>query len=157
MPLDILTIRDALVSHAMTLGVFDTVNAHQPDAIPGQGLHCAFEFDRMSPARSSGLSSTSMTVVFTASAYASLTQEPADDIDALVVGAADVLLAAYVGDFTLGGLVRMVDVRGSEQGGGGSGAGLVARGGYARVADQDVRVVVITVPLIVNDIYPEAP
>lgn len=156
MALGIRTIRDALVSHALTLGRFDAVNAAAPEAIPGTGVYCAFEFDRLTPARSSGLSSTSMIVAFAASIFASLNQEPADDIDALVVEAADALIAEYVGDFTLGGLVRCVDVRGSEAAGGGGG-GLTARGGYARVGDVNTRVVTVNVPMVVNDLYDEAP
>lgn len=157
MALDIRNIRDGLVSHAMALGQFDSVNAHAPDALPGTGVHAAVEFDRLVPARSSGLASTSAVLVFTVSVYASLNQEPADDVDTQVVDATDALLAAYVGDFTLGGLVRMVDVRGATQAGGSTGAGLTARAGYARVAEVEVRVVTITVPLVVNDLYDEVP
>ena len=60
----------ALSSHAQTLGVFDTVNEHEPMNAPRNGLTCAFWFVRLAPfPAGSGLSSTSGLVVFTARIY----------------------------------------------------------------------------------------
>lgn len=152
MALDIRTIRDRLVSHAMALGRFETVVAHAPDAIPLTGVHAAVEFDRIAPARrSSGLNVTSVVMTFGVTVYASIDQEPADDIDTAIVEAADALLAAYVAGFTLGGAVRNVDVRG-EQGG----EGLTAVGDYVAVGGVNARVIMIGVPLVVNGVWSEA-
>ncbi|MCK9929429.1 hypothetical protein MXD62_19970 [Frankia sp. Mgl5] len=157
MALGIRQIRDALISHLMVLGVFDTVSARAPDALPGTGVHGLVAFNRMVPARSSGLDATSMVPIFTVFVLVPLEQEPADDIDIVLLEATDPILASLIGDFTLGGLVRMVDVRGSEQSGGGTGAGLTVQTGHMTFPDQRYRFAEITVPLIVNDIYPEAP
>jgi hypothetical protein len=143
--LDFRTIRNTLISHALASGQFDSVNAHPPDAVPGTGVHAIVEFASMRRA-SSGLASTSMRVVLTVSVYLSVEQEPADDIDPRAVDAADALYAAYIGDFELGGNVRNIDV-----------TELAADAGYARVGGVELRAVVIAVPVVVNDVYAEAP
>jgi len=61
------------------------------------------------------------------------------------------MFGAYCGDFTLGGLVRQVDIRGAH------GAGLSARAGYLEQDSAVFRVFTISVPLIVNDLWKEAP
>lgn len=157
MALGVRQLRDALISHMQALGVFDTVSARPPDSLPGTGVHGLVALDRIIPARSSGLASTSLVVIFAVFVLVPVEQEPADDIDVVLVDATDTVMAALVGDFTLGGLVRQVDVRGSEQAGGGSGAGLTVRTGHMAFPDQRFRFAEITVPLVVNDIYTEAP
>lgn len=149
MALDFRTIRGALIDHALTSGLLDSVNAHAPDVIPGTGVHATVEFVRMKPA-ASGLASTSLLIVFAVSVYLNIEQEPADDIDPRAVDVADALFAAYIGDFELGGNVRCIDVRGSE------GTELTADAGYVDLGEVKARAIVITVPIIVNDVYVEA-
>lgn len=143
-------IRDVLVSHAMSLGVFDRVGAHEPKNAPGHGLTCAFLLERVDSARS-GLASTSARLVFSARIYSSAFQEPMDDIDAYLVDAVDALFAAYIGDFELGSNARNIDIFGSH------GISLFAQAGYADQDGRLYRIVTINIPVIVNDCWDEAP
>lgn len=148
----LIAIQDALVSHAQALGVFDTVVDHAPATVPGAGIWCIWEVTTPFARASSGLASTSAVATWAATILAPLTTEPGGDIERDVLRATDALLRSLIGDFELGGLVRYVDVRGSE------GTPLRAEAGYATVNGQTrVRVVVVTVPLIVNDLYDEVP
>jgi hypothetical protein len=62
----------------------------------------------------------------------------------------DALFTAYIGDFTLGGLVRNVDVRGAD------GAPLDGQAGYLKQDEVLYRVFTITLPVVVNDAWDEA-
>jgi hypothetical protein len=149
MTLDISTILDRAVSHAMALGVFESVNTHEPKNSPGNGLTCAVWASTVEPAMTSGLDSTSVVVTLNVRLYTSMLTQPPDIIDPNLVSALDVLMAAYVGDFTLGGAVRQVDVRGAE------GAKLAARAGYLDIDRKLYRVITINLPMIVNDLWEE--
>lgn len=150
MSLNTISIRDAVVTHAMSIGVLDQVNQHAPKNPPGTGLSCAITGDRIGGIRSSGLASLSARLVLRVELFASMQMEPADDIDKVMFNAIDLLFAAYCGDFTLGGLVRKVDLIGSE------GAGLDAVLGYVTVDGIEYRHAAITLPLIINDVWTEA-
>lgn len=149
MALDILGILDAVVSHALSLGRFEAVNGHEPKNAPGLGLTAAVWADRVDTVRSSGLDSTSVRLLLNVRLYTGAEQEPADAIDPNLMTALDALMRAYVGDFTLGGLVREVDVRGTH------GIGLEARAGYLQQDAALLRVMTIALPVIVNDLWDE--
>lgn len=155
--MDVQGIIDAAVSHALSLGVFDRVNAHEPKHAPGLGMTAAVWVDRVEPvARASGLAATSAKLQLMVRVYTSANTEPADAIDPDVIKAVDLLMAAYTGDFTLGGLVMEVDLLGIH------GTPLTAQAGYLRfgrsdVADGVLRVVTITVPCIVADAWTQSP
>lgn len=144
-------ILDAVVTHAMSLGKFEQVNQHEPKNAPGNGLTCAIWADRIGGIRSSGLSSLSARVTFSVRVFQSMQAEPANDIDVVMLDAVDALAGAYAADFTLGDLVRQVDLIGSD------GPGLDAVFGYVTVDGIEFRVATITLPLIVNDLWTEAP
>lgn len=149
MSLDTTGILNALVSHALSLGVFERVNTHEPKNAPGHGLTAAAWVDSIAPmAIVSGLAATSARIVFNVRVYGSAEQEPADMIDPNMVGAIDQLMNAYSGDFTLGGLVRNVDLLGQ-----GGGPGLSALAGYLQQDGRLYRVMTLTVPVIVNDVW----
>jgi hypothetical protein len=145
------SIQDGLVSHSQALGVFDTVEDHAPATVPGAGIWCIWEVTVPFAHASSGLASTSAVLTWVATILAPLTTEPGGDIERDVLRAADALIRSLIGDFDLGGLVRYVDVRGSE------GTPLRADAGYASVNGVRLRVVTVVVPLIVNDLYDETP
>lgn len=140
-------IRDAVVSHAQALGVLDTVNTHKPDNAPGHGVHAAVFVDRVRPVTTSGLSSTSVLVSLTVLLLAHAGTEPADDVDAVLLDALDPLWTAYHGDFTLGGLVRQVDIFGAH------GIALEAPFGWIDIGDTTYRAIQVTLPLVVNDTW----
>lgn len=149
MSLPIEDITDRTVSHAMGLGLFERVNEHEPKNAPGHGLSCAIWADRIAFIRSSGLASGSARLVFNIRFYSNINQAPDDAIDPTMLNAVDRLFAAYAGDFTLGGLVRQVDLLGAH------GVPLEAVAGYLLVEGGEYRVMTIVLPLIVNDLWTE--
>ena len=151
MSLDTPGLFTALSSHAMTLGLFDRVNNHEPHNAPGNGLTCAFWWMRLAPALSSGLSSTSGVVTFMARIFKPA-PIPQDENDLEVLTATDALIAAYSGDFTLGDRVRQADLLGQ------TGQPLSAQAGWLTVDENTkYRTSDITIPLIVNDLFTQAP
>ncbi|MFI1889817.1 hypothetical protein [Streptomyces jumonjinensis] len=151
MALDITGILDKVVSHAAGVGYFEQVNGHEPASAPGYGLTAAVWSERVTPVRSSGLASLSTLLVFSVRIYTSAHQEPMDAIDPRMVEAVDALCREYAGDFTLGGLVRHVDLLGA------AGQPLDVRAGYISQDGSLYRVMTITLPVIVNDLWEEAP
>jgi len=150
MSLDIDTLFNGMVSHALATGNFEAVNTHEPDSSPGNGITCNIIFDTVEPINSSGLDSTSARVVFAMALTYPLTSEPRDATEGYLVKALDALMTAYTGDFTLGDTIRGIDCLGTY------GDGLSARGAYLQVGDQHYRVIDINIPLIVNDVWAQA-
>lgn len=140
---------DAVVSHAGATGWFDSVNQHEPKDKPGHGLTAAVWVNSIRPVISSGLDSASALLVFNVRLYTSMLQEPQDAIDISMVKAIDDLFAAYTGDFTLGGLVRQVDVFGAE------GRPLDGEAGYLKQDETMYRVFTIALPVVINDAWAE--
>lgn len=148
MALDIRTILAAVESHALASGYFDAVNGHEPKSAPQNGLTAAVWVEQIGPARGgSGLDSTSARLALNVRLYTPMMQEPEDAIDPALMDALDALMAAYSGDFELGGLVRSVDLLGTY------GDPLGARAGYLTTTGAEYRVMTITLPLIVNDLW----
>lgn len=143
------TITDALVSHAQTMGLFETVNRHEfKNAPPAGGLNANVWFQALTPFRGgSVLNATAARLEFRFRIYGQMLQEPQDNIDTGMVRALDLLLAAYSADFTLDGLVREVDLLGE------SGVPLGAQSGYLQIGNQMMRVIDITIPLIISDAW----
>lgn len=141
----------AVEGHAMASGLFERVNGHEPRNAPGSGLSAAVWFAGLQPvAAASGLAATSARLLFTVRIYANALQEPQDGIDPSVLGAADTLMAAYSGDFTLGALIRDVDLLGAH------GVALSAQPGWLDMGEAKYRTVDITLPMIINDAWPQA-
>ncbi|MFD8233998.1 hypothetical protein ACFV20_19220 [Streptomyces sp. NPDC059696] len=152
MALDIQTILDAVEDHASRSGYFSAINGHEPKSPPTSGITCAVWVEHIGPARgASGLDSTTARLALYVRLYSALVQQPVDAIDPDLMTALDALMGAYTNDFTLGGLVRNVDVRGQH------GDPLSARAGYLAEGGAEYRVMTITLPLIVNDLWTEAP
>jgi hypothetical protein len=148
MALDIRTILAAVESHALASGYFDAVNGHEPKSAPQNGLTCAVWVEQIGPARGgSGLDSTSARLALNVRLYTPMVQEPEDAIDPALMDALDALLAAYSADFELDGLVRQVDLLGTY------GDPLSVRAGYLTTSGAEYRVMTITLPLIVNDLW----
>jgi hypothetical protein len=151
MSLDVRGITNALVSHAMASGLFEVVNGHEPKSAPGNGLTAAVWVQDIGPQEGgSGLQSTTGRLAFTVRIYNGMLSEPRDDIDPNVLSAVDTLIAAYSGDFELGGLVRNVDLLGM------SGTPLSARAGYLNQNNTLYRVMDINVPVIINDLWSQS-
>lgn len=144
---------DALTTHAMTTGYFRHVNQHEPRSELLGDLNAAIWVQTIAPTQRSGLNITSASVIMNLRIYSNINKAQnnrmADQIDPEIMSAVDALMAAYAGDFTLGGLVRNVDLIGGDA----AGQGLRAEAGYLQVGDTLFRVMTITIPMVVNDAW----
>lgn len=146
------TVIDAVASHAMTTGFFSEVNGTEPKSAPPEvGLTGAVWVQALRPSRSSGLAVTTMLFTVAVRLYASMIHEPQDMIDPTMMAAVDALMQEYTGDFQLGGLVRSLDLLGSES------DGLGGEAGYVSINNKMYRVFTISVPMIINDVYVQEP
>ncbi len=150
--IDINGILAAIESHASASGLFESVNGNEPFNPPSTGgLTCAVWVNDISPVgAASGLVATSGRLEFNVRLYTSAVQQPLDAIDPALVTAVDALLTAYSGDFQLGGEVRDIDCLGAH------GTPLSAKAGYLPMGGTTYRVMTITLPVIVNDLWAQA-
>jgi hypothetical protein len=150
--LDIVAVTDALASHALSTGHFDRVNRAELRSSPGLGMHAAVWFQNLTPIqRRSGLAATSALLVMHMRIYQSMVLEPRDMIDPDLVRAVTTLLAAYTGDFQLGGNVSHVDLLGAY------GQPLDAMAAYLEIDGVMIRVLDIVIPLVVDDVWTQSP
>ena len=148
------TLLASLVSMARKLGPFKAVMTHEPKSPPSSFPALAIWWAGIRPARSSGLASVSGVVTFSMRVYQdSMLAEPQNAIDPGLLKNTCLVLKAIAGGFTLGmgGQVRDVDLLGAE------GQALEARSGYITHDNRLLRVAEITVPVVVNDLWTEAP
>lgn len=151
MSIGVLDVFDQVESHCLRSGLFEQVNLHEPKTAPGNGLTAAVWVQALAGiGAGSGLAATSGRLELTIRIFTSMLSEPQDAIDPNVLLAVDTLLEAFTGDFTLGGKVRNVDLFGAH------GTGLSARAGYVNVGGTLYRIVDITLPLIISDIWNQA-
>jgi hypothetical protein len=147
--LEIRSVFDAVSTHISRTGWFDRVCGHEPKNAPGTGMTAALWLARIAPDRErSGLAATSGRITLTVRLYSPMLAEPQDDIDLDLALATHAVMEAISGDLTLGGLVREVDLLGmaaSDQ--------LAGEAGYLNQDGKLYRVMVITVPCLVNDLW----
>lgn len=141
------------MSHAQSLGLFGNVLGHEPVSAPGSGLTCAVWVSRVAPVPAgSGVAAGTGRLELMGRVFMPADTEPADDVDIAVTGAVDALLTALFADFTLGDTIRNVDLLGAH------GTPLSAGFGYTSFAGGTTyRVATLTIPLIINDLWTEAP
>lgn len=148
MALDIDTLMDEVIARALELAVFDAVNGHEPKSAPGRGVTAAvWTQDLMPVPAASGLDSTSVRVGLMWRLYTPMIQEAPDAIDPNLLKALDALCEAYSADFELDGAVMEVDLLGAY------GDPLRARAGYLNQDGRLYRVMDLTTPLIVPDLW----
>lgn len=139
-------LRDSLMSHAMSLGLFDSVNGHEPKSAPGNGITASFWCDTIDPIpQASGLATTSLRVSVICRLDTNMTQEPQDDIDSNMIDAAVALVAAYSGDFQLDSTVMEIDLLG------GYGQAQGFKFGFLDIDKIIHRVATLTIPVIYDD------
>lgn len=104
-------ILSALLTHAKALGAYERARIGEYKAAPGQGLSFALwvQAHGSSP-RGSGLDATTPLLQVTARQYAPMPTRGDDDTEARMLDAADGYLSRLSGAFTLGGLVRNLDL-----------------------------------------------
>lgn len=151
MTLQTTELSNALQSHAMGLGHFERTVPTPPTNGPGNGLTYAVWPNRIRPSRrNSGLAQVSAAVTYFGRIHQPAGALPADDDSTQILTALDALLAAYCGDFTLGGLIKNVDIFGAE------GTELDVQAGWIRFDDSaPYRIYTITIPLVINDAWSE--
>lgn len=142
------TIFSNVVSHAAKLGVFRRVNTHEVKSAPGSGLTYVVWVDRIEPVgAASGQAATSGYVVLNGRIYGNAFLKPEDDLDPRILTAATTLINEYTGAFTFGETVRNLDLLGMY------GEKLGAQAGYVTIGSTVYRVMTVTIPLIVNDMW----
>lgn len=137
----------AAVSHAMTTGAFRTVNSHEPKSAPGSGLRASIWAQSIEPITSSGLAATSCVVTLNLRIYGNMLQKPEDDIDPRLMAAVSALMDEYTGDFTFGGTIRHIDLLGMY------GTPMKAIAGYVEIAGTMYRIMTMTIPCVINDLW----
>jgi hypothetical protein len=140
---------DKIQSFALSSARFDAVNTHEPKNSPGNGVSMSLWVQDIRPVRTSGLNSTSALLVLMGRIYTSMTAEPYDLIDPNVLSATVYFIGALSGEFELGGEdgVRMIDLLGAN------GEQLAGRAGYVEIDRKMYRVMTITIPIIINDMW----
>jgi hypothetical protein len=138
---------DKVASHAATLGLFDKVATHEPKNAPGNGLTLSINLDKVEPIQDSGLTATSIKVVFKVRIWNNMLQEPQDDIDPNQLAAMATLMSRYTANFTLLGTAREIDLLGQH------GDSLSAQAGYIEIDKRIMRVIDISLPVIVDDAW----
>lgn len=142
-------IDSAVRSRVLATGLFETVGGDLTH-MPGQGLRAAVWLDYGEPIReASGLASVTIRMDLFIRMYGPVHSQPLDEIDPTMLRALDALGKAYVGGFTLDGLVRNVDIFGAH------GRRMSWKAGYLDVQEGTCRVLTLTLPLVVNDVWDE--
>lgn len=149
---DLTPYTDALRTHAAASGYFEATSGHAVIAAHGTGLAWWCMLDGIVPyAAGSSLNTVTVCVTYKVMITLNSTQtQPQEAVDPSVANATAALFALYVGDFTLGGLVRNVDIFGA------AGKRLQADAGWMTLGDgARYRAMIITLPLIINDLWTE--
>lgn len=142
------TLMSNVTSHAAALGIFRSVNSHEPKTAPGNGLRYAVWVQNIEPiGQASGLSATSGVVTLMGRIYGNMLQKPEDDVDPRILTAAVTLIGAYSGDFDFGSTVRNLDLLGMY------GQKLGAQAGYATIGQATFRIMDVFIPVVINDLW----
>jgi len=147
MAVDGTAIFQALESHALKLGIFGAVNGHEPKSVPtfGESMVLSFNLGSFHPILSSGLKSLSYRIEVLGRIYRT-DLVGSDTVEPEILSAALALFTSISGGFTLGGLIRCVDVLGMD------GEMMNAEPGYLKLGDETFRTVDLMIPLLVNDV-----
>lgn len=144
---------DYVTGAAWQTGLFDAVTGHEPKAAPGRtGLTASAWIQAWRPTQSSGMASASMRLTVQLRIYCPMLVEPQDMIDPMVMTAVDAVFAYVASHFQAGGIgqTRYVDLLGSD------GEEMNAELGYAEQNKAMFRIADVSIPVIINDLYPYA-
>lgn len=130
-------------------GKFETVLGYEPLSAPTESLTAAvFVADAFGPIpESSGLSSADARLVIMVRIMRKALTEPVSDVDLDAVDAADAVLDSLAGGYTLGSTARAVDLLGE------SGQGIEVNPGWATIDKTIFRLMDITVPVMINNVW----
>lgn len=152
MALDVAGIVAAVESHARAIGGIEDVVTVEPKSAPGNGVYAAIWLSDIAPVpAASGLGAVSTLLLLTVRVMKRMLSLPYGQIDPDLLAVTDSLMGAYAGAFELGGEVRNVDLLGMY------GTKMAGRAGYLTLDKAMFRVVDISLPLVINDLWLEAP
>ena len=134
----------SLKSAAEKLALFQGVDTHEPENAPGNRLFCSIVLGPLRAVMESGLASVSGEITFVFHVWSAAMQRPLDDIDPEVLAAVAALMGALAGEFTLGGTVRNIRL-----------LSMSAQPGYVDFQGKQFRVMQLTVPIVINDMFGE--
>ncbi len=137
---------DAVASAAAQCGWCQSSETFEPKSAPMSDFHFAVTMMNATP-HHSGLISTTFRIELACRIYVSMLREPQASIDPDITAAAWDLMSMYSSGFTLGGLVRQVDLLGE------SGEPLDLKFGYIGIDKRLYRIAEITLPVIANDVF----
>ncbi len=150
-PLDLEALIDGLISHQKASGFFKVVLAHEPKAAPEEATAATFLNEGGAAVRASGLASVSLRIEVITRLYNPMVALDEDAIDRRINRGVTLLWRAYAADFTLGGTVMHIDLKGAY------GPALRWKAGYVEIGGRLLRVVDLFTPLILADAFDEAP
>jgi len=136
----------AVADAASECGWCKSAETFEPKSAPQSDFHFAVCMMNATPTHS-GLNSTTFRIELACRIYVSMLREPQASIDPEITAAAWDLMSMYSAGFTLGGLVRQVDLLGE------SGEPLDLKFGYINIDKKLYRIAEITLPVIVNDVF----
>ena len=147
MALDSGAILKKLVTIAQATGQFRNVNGYEIRSTPANGLTLSLIAGPLTTIDSSGLNRASMRFQVDGQIWLSMHTDPPESIDPRTMDAAGRFLTDLCGQFTLGGLVRCVDVHGM------AGERLSATPGYVEMDGKLYRAASLVIPLLINDVF----
>lgn len=141
----------AVESALLQMGLFDQVNAHGPQSPVGSELTAAVWPQTIDPAAGeSGLDGVAAVFLLSLRLYYPARSEPLDMVETTLSDGVDKVIDTLIGGFTLGGLIRNIDVFGVT-----GGQKLGAQYGFVSMEGNWYRCATITVPCVVNDPWDE--
>jgi hypothetical protein len=131
----------ALTSALKQLAIFQKVDVGEPVSPPGNRLYCSLMLGPVRPA-SSGMNVTSGDVTFLIRIWSQAQQRPLEKIDPELLAATAKVMGALSGQFTLAGTVRNIALM-----------TMSAVPGWVELENEPYRVMEITVPIVINDMF----
>lgn len=146
----------AVKGRLMAIGIFDTVNGHEPVSSPGLGQHASVYLGPIRPTDRSGLSSTSLVMLIMVRIWISAQAQDRDDTEIKLASATSASYGALIAGFQLADATGVptacaIDIRGM------AGTRMESVPGYANFDGTEYRVQTITVPVLVENVWDEAP
>jgi hypothetical protein len=140
----------AAIDHLVQTGLFESVQDHESTSASTGGLTADVWVSKITPLpEQSGLNVTSALLTLTVRIYLNA-MPPAVGLEQTITGAADTLFVAYNKAFTFDDTVSWVDLLGQY------GTPLSSIGGYVPVGDVFFRCMTITVPCVIDDVWPQS-
>lgn len=142
---------DQVRTHVLDLGYFTGVTTHEAKSKPNHGMSAEIWVQDIHPVGAvSGLGESAGAITFHVRLRTSFMRKPEDDTDKLLLTATTALMAEYSGNFTLGGSVFAVDLLGMH------GTALSAQAGYLEQDGTLFRVMTVTLPIVIDNLWTQA-